>query len=213
MAHAYSHLYGVATTGLRFFTVYGPGAGLTWRRLSSRRASSQVSRSSFTTTANTAATSPLSRTSLRRSSASLIVRRPRTPAFAATILIQRRAPRPIACTTSANQPVALLDFISVLEQALGQRPKSSWLRPGDVADTLSDSADLQAAIDFRPHPNRRRRGSLRGLVPRVLPAWSAVAGTAAGVASAGSRTPLGSQGRHADMASSASWWVRSSVRV
>jgi len=24
MAHSYSHLYGVATTGLRFFTVYGP---------------------------------------------------------------------------------------------------------------------------------------------------------------------------------------------
>ena len=29
MAHTYSHLYNLSTTGLRFFTVYGPGAGLT----------------------------------------------------------------------------------------------------------------------------------------------------------------------------------------
>ena len=31
MAHSYSHLYGMPTTGLRFFTVYAPGAGRTWR--------------------------------------------------------------------------------------------------------------------------------------------------------------------------------------
>ena len=31
MAHTYSHLYGLPTTGLRFFTVYGPWAARTWR--------------------------------------------------------------------------------------------------------------------------------------------------------------------------------------
>ena len=30
MAHSYSHLYGLPTTGLRFFTVYGPWEDLTW---------------------------------------------------------------------------------------------------------------------------------------------------------------------------------------
>lgn len=33
MAHTYSHLYGIPTTGLRFFTVYGPGDGRTWLTL------------------------------------------------------------------------------------------------------------------------------------------------------------------------------------
>ena len=37
MAHSYSHLYGLPTTGLRFFTVYGPwGIVSTWRRLATR---------------------------------------------------------------------------------------------------------------------------------------------------------------------------------
>ncbi len=31
MAHTYSHLYDLPTTGLRFFTVYGPGVGPIWR--------------------------------------------------------------------------------------------------------------------------------------------------------------------------------------
>ncbi|GAM70247.1 dTDP-glucose 4,6-dehydratase [Vibrio sp. JCM 19236] len=37
MAHTYSHLYGVPTTGLRFFTVYGPWGRLIWPCLSSQR--------------------------------------------------------------------------------------------------------------------------------------------------------------------------------
>lgn len=33
MAHAYSKLYDIPSTGLRFFTVYGPAAGQTWHIL------------------------------------------------------------------------------------------------------------------------------------------------------------------------------------
>ena len=39
MAHTYSHLYGMPTTGLRFFTVFGPGEGPTWHYLFSQRPS------------------------------------------------------------------------------------------------------------------------------------------------------------------------------
>lgn len=31
MAHSYSHLYGMPTTGLRYFMVFGPGVGRTYR--------------------------------------------------------------------------------------------------------------------------------------------------------------------------------------
>jgi UDP-glucuronate 4-epimerase len=63
MAHTYSHLFGLPTTGLRFFTVYGPGAGRTWRCSCSRRPSSRAGPSTCSTTARCSATSPTSTTS------------------------------------------------------------------------------------------------------------------------------------------------------
>ena len=39
MAHAYSHLYKIPTTGLRFFTVYGPYGRLTWPYLNLQKIS------------------------------------------------------------------------------------------------------------------------------------------------------------------------------
>ena len=49
MAHTYSHLYGLPTTGLRFFTVYGPWGGRTWRISCSRKQSWKGSRSTCST--------------------------------------------------------------------------------------------------------------------------------------------------------------------
>jgi nucleoside-diphosphate-sugar epimerase len=51
MAHTYSHLYGLPTTGLRFFTVYGPGGARTWRSSCSPKPSSKGVQSTFSTTA------------------------------------------------------------------------------------------------------------------------------------------------------------------
>jgi len=153
MAHAYSHLYGVATTGLRFFTVYGPWGRpdmapfkFTARILSGQSIElynhGQHSRD-FTFVEDVA------------EAVFRITHRPATPNA------RFRGDEPDPATSTApyrlynvgnSQPVALLDFISVLEQALGQEAKKQLApaEPGDVADTLSDSADLQAAIDFRP---------------------------------------------------------------
>jgi UDP-glucuronate 4-epimerase len=63
MAHTYSHLYDLPTTGLRFLTVYGPwGRVQTWRFSNSSRPSLQTNPFQFSITANTAATSPTSMT-------------------------------------------------------------------------------------------------------------------------------------------------------
>jgi UDP-glucuronate 4-epimerase len=51
MAHTYSHLFGLPTTGLRFFTVYGPWGRPTWRCSCSPRRSSKAARSTCSTTA------------------------------------------------------------------------------------------------------------------------------------------------------------------
>ncbi len=62
MAYSYSHLYRLPVTGLRFFTIYGPGAGPTWRFSCSPRRSSRAGRSSFLTMAGCAGISPISTT-------------------------------------------------------------------------------------------------------------------------------------------------------
>ena len=48
MAHAYSHLYRIPVTGLRFFTVYGPWGGPTWRHSASPKPSWNSVRSTST---------------------------------------------------------------------------------------------------------------------------------------------------------------------
>lgn len=60
MGHSYAHLWNLPTTMFRFFTVYGPGAGPTWRCSSSRAAFSKARRSTSTTTARCTGTSPTS---------------------------------------------------------------------------------------------------------------------------------------------------------
>jgi UDP-glucuronate 4-epimerase len=68
MAHAYSHLYHLPTTGLRFFTVYGPWGRPTWPCSSSPARFSRGGRSSCSITAGCGATSPSSTMRWKRSS-------------------------------------------------------------------------------------------------------------------------------------------------
>ena len=57
MAHAYSKLYNIPSTGLRFFTVYGPAAARTWRISASPTSFCAARQSAFSTTATASATS------------------------------------------------------------------------------------------------------------------------------------------------------------
>lgn len=57
MAHCYFHLHDLPATGLRFFSVYGPWAGPTWRRFVSQRRFWAAKPSKFITTAACGATS------------------------------------------------------------------------------------------------------------------------------------------------------------
>lgn len=153
MAHAYSHLYGIAVTGLRFFTVYGP-----WGR---------PDMAPFKFTRRILAGEPIELYNHGQHSrdftfvedvAESVFRITHRPAGANP---QWSGARPDPATSSApyrvynvgnSQPVALLEFIRVLEAALGREAIKQLCpaEPGDVADTLSDSGDLATAIDFRP---------------------------------------------------------------
>jgi UDP-glucuronate 4-epimerase len=71
------------------------------------------------------------------------------------------AQRPDPATSSApyrlynignHTPVALLDFVAAIEQAVGKPAKTNLLpmQPGDVAATYADVSELKAAIGFEP---------------------------------------------------------------
>jgi len=102
MAHTYSHLFGIPTTGLRFFTVTAPGGGPTWRSSSSPKPRSKAARSMCSTTATCSATSPTSTTSSRASCGCSTIPPSRTRTGAARPPIPARRPRRTASITSAT---------------------------------------------------------------------------------------------------------------
>jgi UDP-glucuronate 4-epimerase len=153
MAHAYSHLYGLSVTGLRFFTVYGPWGRPDMAPMKFTRAilagepidvyNHGHHQRDFTFVEDVA------------ESVIRVAARPAEP----SPTWDSEAPDPATSAAAYrlynvgnSQPVQLLDFIRLLEGALGRRAILNLRprEPGDVADTLADSDDLAAAIGFRP---------------------------------------------------------------
>ncbi|MGB0128508.1 MAG: NAD-dependent epimerase [Rhodocyclaceae bacterium] len=153
MAHTYSHLYGLPTTGLRFFTVYGP-----WGR-------PDMAYWSFTEAI--LAGRPIdvfNQGAMRRDFTFIddvvegVVRvseRPAEadPAFDPTAPDPARSRDPYRVYNIGNhQPVPLLEFIGTLERALGKSAEKRFLpmQDGDVVATYADTSELQAAVGFAP---------------------------------------------------------------
>ena len=153
MAHSYSHLYGLPTTGLRFFTVYGP-----WGR---------PDMALFLFTQAILAGRPIdvfNQGQMRRDFTYIddIVQ------GVVGTLDRSAAPNPDWTgaapdpgTSSApyrlynignNQPVELLRLIEVLENCLGRKAEKNLLpmQPGDVPATYADVDDLAHDIGFEP---------------------------------------------------------------
>ncbi len=153
MAHTYSHLYGLPTTGLRFFTVYGP-----WGR---------PDMAPFVFTRAILAGEPIAvfnNGRMRRDFTYIddivegVVRvldsvaRP-NPDWSGQTPAPGSSAAPYRLYNIGNtQPVELLDFIAVLEECLGRPAKKDFqpLQAGDVPETCADVDDLVQAVGFRP---------------------------------------------------------------
>jgi UDP-glucuronate 4-epimerase len=153
MAHTYSHLYGIPTTGLRFFTVYGP-----WGR---------PDMALFLFTRAILAGEPIkvfNNGNMQRDFTYIddivegIVRVADNPARPNP---DWNGASPDPGTSSApyrlfnignNNPVSLMAFIEALEDALGMTAEKELLpmQPGDVAATYADIEALEEAVDYRP---------------------------------------------------------------
>ncbi|WP_153558670.1 NAD-dependent epimerase [Roseimaritima sediminicola] len=153
MAHTYSHLYGLPTTGLRFFTVYGP-----WGR---------PDMALFLFTKAILAGQPIdvfNRGEMRRDFTYIddIVQGVfRTAEQIAEPNEQWSGASPDPASSKApyriynignNQPVQLNHFIDVIEKAIGKPAKRNLMpmQPGDVPATYADIDSLEAAVGFRP---------------------------------------------------------------
>jgi UDP-glucuronate 4-epimerase len=153
MAHTYSHLYGLPTTGLRFFTVYGP-----WGR---------PDMALFKFTKAILAGEPIdvfNHGHHRRDFTYIddivegVIRVLDKPAEPNP---HWSGAKPDPGTSSApwrvynignNSPVELLDYIAAIEKALGKTAEKRLLplQAGDVPDTYADVADLVEQFDYKP---------------------------------------------------------------
>jgi len=154
MAHCYSHLYALPTTGLRFFTVYGP-----WGR-------PDMSMMLFTKAI--LADEPIKVFNHGRMRRDFTYIDDIVEGVVRTLDHVPAAGRPDdpkaydAPSSSAapfriynignSQPVELLEYVRLIEAALGHKAKLDLqpIQPGDVVATAANTAALEQAVGFRP---------------------------------------------------------------
>lgn len=154
MAHTYSHLFRLPTTGLRFFTVYGP-----WGR---------PDMALFLFTKAILEDRPIdvfNHGQMVRDFTYIddivegvirVIDKPATPNLAFD------AANPDPATSNApyrvfnignNQPTPLMDYISALEIALGKTAQKNFLpmQPGDVPATAANTEELNSWVGYKPN--------------------------------------------------------------
>ena len=154
MAHTYSHLYSLPTTGLRFFTVYGP-----WGR---------PDMAMFKFTKAIIAGDPIqvfNHGKHRRDFTYIddivegVIRTLDRPA-SANPLWNSKLPDPGTSLApwrvyniGNSRPVELMDYIAALEKALGKTVNKEFLplQPGDVPDTYAEVDDLAEQFNYKPN--------------------------------------------------------------
>lgn len=153
MAHTYSHLYNLPTTGLRFFTVYGP-----WGR-------PDMALFKFTKAiVNDETIDVYNHGNMMRDftyvddiveAISRLVKRPAQPnpewSGANPDPSSSYAPYKIY-NIGNNSPVRLMEFVEAIENKLNKTAKKNYmdLQPGDVPETYANVDDLFRDIDFKP---------------------------------------------------------------
>lgn len=142
MAYAYSKLYGISLTGLRFFTVYGPMGrpDMAYFKFAKKIMAGEPiqiynhgdMRRDFTYIDDIVA-----------GIEKILCHPPRKDENGAAYKIYN---------IGNNKPEKLMDYISVLERCLGKEAKKEFLpmQPGDVYETYADVTDLMRDFDFKP---------------------------------------------------------------
>ena len=156
MAHTYAHLYGIRTTGLRFFTVYGP-----WGR-------PDMAPMLFTEAIlNDKPVNVFNNGRMSRDFTYIddivdglikVINKPAKPNE------KWNPDDPDISSSSApyklynignNAPVLLMEFIQILEEALGKKAEKNFMpmQDGDVVSTYADVTGLMEEFEYKPDTN------------------------------------------------------------
>lgn len=142
LAHPYSHLYGIETVGLRFFTVYG-----IWGR---------PDLALFKFVKNILAGKPINvynRGKMKRSFTHIsdIV------AGIVAVLGQKPRGRSVIYNLGGAEAIPLLSFIKLIEQTVGKKAKQNLmpLQAGDVRETVADWSKAHKDLGFEPKTSMR----------------------------------------------------------
>ncbi|HEP1062519.1 NAD-dependent epimerase [Klebsiella aerogenes] len=153
MAHTYAHLYGIPTTGLRFFTVYGP-----WGR-------PDMALFKFTKAMLEGKSIDVYNYGKMKRDFTYI-----DDIAEAVVRVQNVIPQAdpnwtvetgSPATSSApfrvynignSSPVELMDYITALEEAMGMEAKKNMMpmQPGDVLETSAETQPLYDLVGFKP---------------------------------------------------------------
>jgi len=153
MAHTYSYLYGLKTTGLRFFTVYGP-----WGR---------PDMALFKFVKNILEDKPIDVYNYGKMERDFtyiddiiegvvrVIKDPAKPNKEWDALNPDPSSSKVAYriyNIGNNSPVNLVDFIEIIEKVLGKKAKKNFLpmQPGDVESTYADVSSLRKDLDYKP---------------------------------------------------------------
>ena len=153
MAHTYSYLYQLPTTGLRFFTVYGP-----WGR---------PDMALFKFTKNILEEKPIDVFNKGKHTRDFtyiddivegVIKTLDNPA-SSNVSWNSNQPDPASSKApwriyniGNNNPVRLMDYIDALEKTLGKKAKINFLplQPGDVPDTYANVDNLKKQFNYKP---------------------------------------------------------------
>jgi len=153
MSHTYSHLYGLPTTGLRFFTVYGPWGRPDMALFKFTKAMLEGNsidvynygkmKRDFTYIDDIAEAIMRLQDVIPQADPSWTVEQG-TPATSS-------APYRVY-NVGNSSPVELMDYITALEEALGIEAQKNMLpiQPGDVLETSADTRALYEVTGFKP---------------------------------------------------------------
>ena len=135
MAHVYSHLFGLNTTGLRYFTVYGPWGRPDMSPMLFARAIMEDRPIQV-----------FNHGEMQRDFTYV------DDIVEGSLRVLDRPARYEVYNIGNHQPVALLDYIAAMETALGKKARLEMkpMQPGDVKATYADTSALRDAVGFAP---------------------------------------------------------------
>jgi len=147
IAYTYSHLYGIPTTGLRFFTVYGPWGRPDMAYFKFVKAIKQGNPIDVYNHGN-----------MQRDFTYIddviegVIRVMNKPPISTTDEFGQIAASYKLYNIGNNKPVSLSRFIQVIEQTLGKVAQKNFLpmQPGDVPITYADVDELMRDVGFKP---------------------------------------------------------------